>query len=202
MLIDLSPGVLTNLREFLSRTTLKGSEVPAYVEIIAALNKPITPATVTVESTECNKDEIGGGQGVEQSSKGVARCVRVQRGGECGHHKYVTEAHNKLEERVLEIEKILPGAITSINNLCNKIDTLVDLGARMLQAQETRISKLEESEVETKTKVVTHDKEIGEMQSWVKWLLRGSIVGLIGVIIWFLQNYQIVATVVKQKGGS
>ena len=39
--IEINEGELNNLKIFLSRVDLKGNEVPAFVEIMNALNKPI-----------------------------------------------------------------------------------------------------------------------------------------------------------------
>ena len=40
MNIELTEQQLNNLQEFLKRVDLKGSEVPAFVEIVNALNNP------------------------------------------------------------------------------------------------------------------------------------------------------------------
>ena len=41
MKIELTEQQLNNLQVFLQRVDLKGNEVPAYVEIIQALNNPL-----------------------------------------------------------------------------------------------------------------------------------------------------------------
>lgn len=46
MKYELSENVLHNLEIFLKRVELKGEEVPAYVDVINALNKPLDEKNV------------------------------------------------------------------------------------------------------------------------------------------------------------
>ena len=62
----------------------------------------------------------------------------------CPHHKYIADDIEKLEERVIELEKVTSTTTTMLTNLCSEIgrlaESIKDLAASFTELQEATIT--------------------------------------------------------------
>ena len=104
----------------------------------------------------------------------------------CPHHKYIADDIEKLEERVIELEKVTSTTTTMLTNLCSEIGRL----AESIKDLAASFTELQEATITSTIMAKENEDDIKEIRGWVVGAASTLIIAFLGWIVWWLQTYR------------
>ena len=122
---------------------------------------------------------------------------------ECEHHKYVTAAADKMEQRMQEMEKMVYTISPLVSTLCNEItdltasiNALIETNQKQADNWEKRMDNMEINIAVQSMEVKTTKDNVKEVRGWIIGATTTLLLTLLGWVVWWCQSHDIIKGVI------